>query len=167
VTRLVWQLFTVKWSKVKVTRSSDVSADKNDITRHWMVISTSKLGGNYRHGGHSAYKMKKKSTEIVAKSQLSISLLAVLSCSCTAFLISPTVTALTALSAPLRSLVVCCLWFCKEIGAGIEWRRQKFYCKFTNSRFCACAVKVLLKMAENAQVLKSNTINRRRWERLL
>ena len=43
VTRHVWQLF--KKSKVKVTRSRDVSPDKNAVTRQWMVISTSNLVG--------------------------------------------------------------------------------------------------------------------------
>ena len=41
VTRHVRQLFKVKRSKVKVTRSRDVSLDKNAATRQWMVISTS------------------------------------------------------------------------------------------------------------------------------
>ena len=39
------QLFKVKRSEVKVTKSRDVSADKNVITRQWMVISTSNLAG--------------------------------------------------------------------------------------------------------------------------
>ena len=43
VTRHVGQLFKVKRSKVKVTRSRDLSADKNAVTRQWMVISTSNL----------------------------------------------------------------------------------------------------------------------------
>jgi len=37
------QLFKVKRSKVKVTKSRDVSADKNAITRQCMVISISNL----------------------------------------------------------------------------------------------------------------------------
>ena len=45
VTRHVRQLFKVKRSKVKVTRSPDVSADQNAITRQCMVISTSNLVG--------------------------------------------------------------------------------------------------------------------------
>jgi len=45
VTRHAQQLFKVKRSKVKVTKSRDVSADKNAITRHCMVISTSNLVG--------------------------------------------------------------------------------------------------------------------------
>ena len=43
VTRHEQQLFKVKRSKVKVTKSRDVSADKNAITRQCMVISTSNL----------------------------------------------------------------------------------------------------------------------------
>ena len=43
VTRHTQQLFKVKRSEVKVTKSRDVSADKNAVTRQWMVISTSKL----------------------------------------------------------------------------------------------------------------------------
>jgi len=43
VTRHVGQLFKVKKSYVKVTRSREVSADKNAVTRKWMVISTSNL----------------------------------------------------------------------------------------------------------------------------
>ena len=43
VTRHVHQLFKVKMSKVKVTKSRDVSADKNAVTRQWTVISTSNL----------------------------------------------------------------------------------------------------------------------------
>ena len=39
------KLFKVKRSKVKVTRSRDVSADKNAVTGQWMVISTSNLVG--------------------------------------------------------------------------------------------------------------------------
>jgi len=38
VTRHAQQLFKVKRSKVKVTKSRDVSADKNAITRQCMVI---------------------------------------------------------------------------------------------------------------------------------
>ena len=38
-------MFKVKRSKVKVTRSRDVSADKNTITRQCMIISTSNLEG--------------------------------------------------------------------------------------------------------------------------
>ena len=45
VTRHEWQLYTVKRANVKVTRSRDVSADKNAITRQCMVISTSNLVG--------------------------------------------------------------------------------------------------------------------------
>ena len=45
VTRHELQLFKVKRSKVKVTRSRDVSPDKNAVTRQWMVISTSNLVG--------------------------------------------------------------------------------------------------------------------------
>jgi len=45
VTRHAGQLLKAKRSKVKVTRSRDVSADKNAITRQWMVISTSNLVG--------------------------------------------------------------------------------------------------------------------------
>jgi len=40
VTRHTQQLFKVKKSKVKVTKSRNVSADKNAITRLCMVIST-------------------------------------------------------------------------------------------------------------------------------
>ena len=43
VTHHELQLFKVKRSTVKVTRSRDVSADKNAVTRQWMVISTSNL----------------------------------------------------------------------------------------------------------------------------
>ena len=43
VTRHTQQLFKVKRSEVKVTKSRDVSADKNANTRQWMVISTSNL----------------------------------------------------------------------------------------------------------------------------
>jgi len=45
VTRNAGQLFKVKRSKVKVTRSRAVSADKNAITRQRIVISTSNLVG--------------------------------------------------------------------------------------------------------------------------
>ena len=45
VTRHTQQLFKVKRSEVKVTKSRDVSADKNTITRQCMVISTSNLVG--------------------------------------------------------------------------------------------------------------------------
>jgi len=38
-------MFKVKKSKVKVTRSRNVSADKNAVTRQCMVISTSNLVG--------------------------------------------------------------------------------------------------------------------------
>ena len=38
-------MFKVKRLKVKVTRSRDVSADKDAITRQCMVISTSNLAG--------------------------------------------------------------------------------------------------------------------------
>ena len=42
VTRHVRQLFKVKKSNVKVTRSRNVSSDKT-LTRQWMIISTSNL----------------------------------------------------------------------------------------------------------------------------
>jgi len=45
VTRHAQKLFNVKRSKVKVTKSCDVSADENAITRQCMVISTSNLVG--------------------------------------------------------------------------------------------------------------------------
>ena len=45
VTRHELQLFKVKRTMVKVTRSRDVSADKNAITRQCTVISTSNLMG--------------------------------------------------------------------------------------------------------------------------
>ena len=45
MTRHALQLFKIKRSKVKVTRSRDVSADKNAITRQWMVVSISNLLG--------------------------------------------------------------------------------------------------------------------------
>jgi len=56
VTRHAQQLFKVKRSKVEVTKSCDVSADKNAITRQCMVIIISfKLGENYRHGGRRVW----------------------------------------------------------------------------------------------------------------
>jgi len=45
VTRHAPQLFKDNRSKVKVTKSRDLSADENDITRQCMVISTSNLVG--------------------------------------------------------------------------------------------------------------------------
>ena len=45
VTRHAQQLFKVKRSKVNVTKSRYVSANKNAITRQCMVISTSNLVG--------------------------------------------------------------------------------------------------------------------------
>ena len=45
VIRHALQLFKVKRSKIKVTRSRDVSADKNALTRQCMVISNSNLVG--------------------------------------------------------------------------------------------------------------------------
>ena len=45
MTRYERQLFKVKRAKGKVTRSRDVSADKNAITREYMHISTSNLVG--------------------------------------------------------------------------------------------------------------------------
>jgi len=45
VTRHALQLFKVRRRKFKVTKSRDVSADKNSITPHCMVISTSNLVG--------------------------------------------------------------------------------------------------------------------------
>jgi len=45
VTYHALQLFKVKRSKVKVTRSRNVSADKNAVTRQCVVISTSNLVG--------------------------------------------------------------------------------------------------------------------------
>ena len=43
VTRHERQLFKVKRTKCKVTKSRDVSLDKNAVTRQRMVISTSNL----------------------------------------------------------------------------------------------------------------------------
>ena len=54
VTRHELQLFKVKRSKVKVTRSRVVSADKNAITRSYGHINF-KLGGNYRRGGRRVW----------------------------------------------------------------------------------------------------------------
>jgi len=45
VTRHTQQLFKVKRSIVKVTKSRDVLADKTALTRQCMVISTSNLVG--------------------------------------------------------------------------------------------------------------------------
>jgi len=45
LTRHAVKQFKVKRSKVKVTRSRDVSADKNAIPRQCVVISTSNLVG--------------------------------------------------------------------------------------------------------------------------
>ena len=45
VTRHAHQRFEVKRSKVNVTKSHDLSAEKNSITRQCMVISTSDLVG--------------------------------------------------------------------------------------------------------------------------
>jgi len=45
LTRHAQQLLKVKRSKVKVTKSRDVSGDKNAISRQCMVISTSNLVG--------------------------------------------------------------------------------------------------------------------------
>jgi len=45
VTRLARRLFKVERSKVKVTKTRDVSADKNAITGQCMVISTPNLMG--------------------------------------------------------------------------------------------------------------------------
>jgi len=45
VTHHAQQLFKVNRSKVKVTKSRDVSADKNAIIRQCMVISTANLVG--------------------------------------------------------------------------------------------------------------------------
>ena len=76
LTRHTHQLFKVKRSEVKVTKSRDVSANKNAITRQCMVISTSNLVGiidvgvkrvwynfnvsrsnkpRLKYGGHSKY----------------------------------------------------------------------------------------------------------------
>ena len=141
-----------KGQKVKVTRSRDVSADNDAITRQWMVISTSNLVGiidvgvnacdilsrsvsqtnrKLKYGGHSAYNMQ-KSTENVAKSQN----------------------------------------FCTLTGhrrRGIEWRCPNLHRKFINNRLCACAVQMLLKIGVSANIcstLKSDMVNRRRRERL-
>ena len=53
VTRHAQQMLKVKRSKGKVTKSRDVSADKNAITRQCRVIGhiIVTLGGNYRRGG--------------------------------------------------------------------------------------------------------------------
>ena len=45
VTRHTQQLFKVKRSEGKITKSRDVSADKNAITRQCMVVSTPNLVG--------------------------------------------------------------------------------------------------------------------------
>jgi len=45
VARHAQQLFKVKRSKVKVTKTRDVSAHKNAVTRQWIVISTSNFVG--------------------------------------------------------------------------------------------------------------------------
>ena len=55
VTRHTQQLLKVKKSEVKVTKSREVSADKNAITRQCMVIINFKLGGNYRRGSQHVW----------------------------------------------------------------------------------------------------------------
>jgi len=54
---------------------------------------------------------------------------------------------------------------CKETrGQGIEWWCQNFNWKFINSRFCACAVKIWLKIALNAvKVPKYEAVNVKSW----
>ena len=133
MTRHTLQLFKVKRSMIKVTRSRDVSADKNAITRQCMVISTSNLVGTidvgvdacgilsksvgqtnrkWKYGGHSEYKMQ-YSTENVAKSPKFFTLIG-------------------------------------NRGRRIERRCLNLHRKFINNRFCACAVQMLLTVAGNA-----------------
>jgi len=128
VTRHVWQWF-------KITRSRDVSADENAVTRQWMVISTSNLVGiinvrvgacgilsrsvgqtnrKQKYGGHSEYKMQKW-TENVAR--------------------LPKFCTLT-----------------ENRGRRIERRCLNLHWKFINNRFCTCAAQMLLKMAVNATI---------------
>ena len=79
LTRHAQELFNVERSKVKVTKSRDVSADKNAMTRQCMVKSTLNFVGiidvgvdacgilsrsvgqtnrKWKYGGHSEYKMQ-------------------------------------------------------------------------------------------------------------
>ena len=120
VTRRESQLFKVKRAKVEVTRSRDVSADKNAITRQCMHISTSNLVGIIyvwvyacgllsrsvsRNMADIQNKKMQYSTENVAKSPK----------------------------------------FCTpkaNRGRWIKRRCLNLHQKFINNRFCACAVQM-------------------------
>ena len=124
-------MFKVKRSKVKVTRSRDISADTNAITWQWVVKSTSNLvriidvgvyflGQWVKQTGSrnmaDIWHIKcKKSMENVAKSQK----------------------------------------FCTKTGnwhRRIERRCLGLHRKFINNHFSACAVQMLLKMAVNETI---------------
>ena len=55
VTRHTQQLFKVKRSEVKVTKSRDVSADKNRYNSAVYGHINFKLGGNYRRGSQRVW----------------------------------------------------------------------------------------------------------------
>ena len=152
VTRHVWHLFKVKRSMVKVTRSRYVSADKNAINRQLMVISTSNLVGIIDVGvdacgilfrsvdqTNQKWKYGGHSAYKMQKSTENVA----------------------------KSLKLCTL-----IGNRSWWMERRclnLHRKFINNRFCACAVQMLLKTAANETIcstLKSDTVNRRRRERL-
>ena len=67
VTRHAQQLFKDKRSIVKVTKSRDVSPDKNAITRQCMVISTSNLVGIIAEILHSNRKSGSANQTAVSK----------------------------------------------------------------------------------------------------
>lgn len=76
--------------------------------KHIGVVHKGRL---QRRVGSDADKCRQGGFIACGHLQLSIALrVAVLACSCTAFLITPTVTALAVLNRPLRLLDVCCLW---------------------------------------------------------
>jgi len=125
----------VKRSKVKVTKSRDVSPHTNAITRQWMVISTSNLvriistWGSTRVVYFLGQWVKQTGSRNMADIQH----------------IKCKINGKRRQIAEIFTLI-------GNRGRRIERRCLNLHRKFINNRFCACAVQMLLKMARNATI---------------
>ena len=135
MTRHVRQLFKVKRSKVTVTRSRDVSVDKNAVTRQWMAISTSNFVRiiNVRVGACGILSRS------VGQKTGSRNMADLQNMKCKN----------QRRTSPKRRNFS---HFNRKSGRRIERRCLNLHRKFINNCFCACAVQMLLKMAVNAAI---------------
>ena len=136
VTRHAQQLFKFKRSKVKVTKSRDVSADKNTITQPLMI------------GSVRSYQLQTGWWELSTWGswytfQVSRSNKPEVEMWRTFKILNVKINVKRRQIAEIFTLI-------GNRGRRIERRCLNFYLKSINNRFCACAVQMLLTMAANA-----------------